>query len=163
MIQQICNWLEATALSHALQNISWAVPVIQTIHILGIATVVSSMGMLGLRLLGMAGRQQTIKAVGARFLPWMWRALVVMAISGVLLIIAEPKRALPNTAFQTKMIMLVGVLAVSLFIQHSIVKTDSRWERGEPLHTSVVAKAAGLTILIAWVGIVVAGRWIAYL
>ena len=163
MIQQICNWLEATALSHVLQNVSWAIPVIQTMHILGISVVVSSMGMLGLRMLGLAGRQQTIQQFGVRFLPWMWRALVVMAITGILMIVAEPKRALPNPAFQIKMIMLVGVIGVSFFIRRAVIKADPGWARSEPLGTTAVAKTTGLIILIAWVGIVIAGRWIAYI
>ena len=92
----------------------------------------------------------------------MWRALVVMAITGILLIIAEPKRSLPNTAFQIKMIMLIGVIGVSFFIWRAVVKTDADWARSGPLGTTATAKSTGLIILIAWIGIVVAGRWIAY-
>ena len=162
MIQQICHWLETTALSQTLQSISWAVPVIQTIHILGVAAVVSSMGMLGFRMLGVAGRQQSLQAVAVRFLPWMWRALVVMVITGALLIIAEPKRSLPNTAFQIKMVMLLGAIGVSLFIRRAVVRTDPGWARSEPLGITAMARTTGLLVLMAWVGIVIAGRWIAY-
>ncbi|MES2258056.1 MAG: hypothetical protein V4724_06035 [Pseudomonadota bacterium] len=165
MIDQFCDWLAEGALSHALQATSWAVPLIQTIHILGIAVVLSSMAMLGLRMTGLAYRSQAIAEVGARLLPWMWRALPVMVVTGALLIIAEPKRSLPNAAFQFKMLMLLAMVAVSLIIGRAIaIATAAAGRQGDAvLRDTAQAKLIGLTVLIAWTGIVVAGRWIAYI
>lgn len=157
-MQAFCEWLEATGFSHALQSTSWLIPVIQTIHLLSIAAVVAAMGMLGLRLLGVGWRQLSVKEVGRRYLPWMWRALPVLALTGALMIIAEPARSLPNAAFQLKMLMLLSVVGLSLALQRSVAQPGAT-----ALVQGGLAKAAGLTILILWLAIVVAGRWIAYL
>lgn len=162
MIEQLCAWLAATSLSLTLQSVSWAIPVIQTIHLLAIAAVLSSMGALGLRLLNLGPRRQTVHAVGTRLLPWMWRALIVLAITGALLIVAEPKRSLPNAAFQIKMLLLLGVMALSFYLQRAIALSDAASPRS-PALPPAAAKVTGLIILIAWVSIVIAGRWIAYL
>lgn len=161
MMEHLCAWLAATSLSLVLQSISWVIPLIQTLHLLAIAAVLSSMGVLGLRLLNLGPRLQTVAAVGQRFLPWMWRALIVLAITGALLIVAEPKRSLPNPAFQIKMLLLLGIMVLSLVLQRAIVHRDAASPRGLAL-PHAAAKATGLIILIAWVSIVVAGRWIAY-
>ena len=159
MITQLCDWLAATALSHSLQNTSWAVPLIQTVHILGIAVMLTSMAMLGLRLLGLAGRQQSMQQVAARLLPWMWRTLAVMLATGALLIVAEPTRSLPNQMFQLKMVLLATVLVLSYLIEYSRRASVIRAAPGGEI---AGAPVLGLLILIAWTGIVVAGRWIAY-
>lgn len=157
MMQQFCDWLAGTALSQVLQATAWIIPMIQTLHILCIAAVVGAMGMLGLRMLGIGWRDQTIQQVGRRFLPWMWRALPVLAATGLLMIIAEPLRSLPNTAFQLKMLLLLAVIVLSLIMDRAVTRG------GAIVAESALARMAGLFILIAWTGIVVAGRWIAYL
>ena len=159
MIHQLCDWLAATSLSQSLQSASWAVPLIQTVHILGIAVTLTSMAMLALRLLGLAGRQQSMQQVAARLLPWMWRTLAVMLASGTLLIIAEPARSLPNPMFQLKMALLASVLVLSYVIEHS---RRAAVIRAAPGGEIAGAKVLGLLTLVAWSGIVVAGRWIAY-
>lgn len=159
MINQLCDWLAATTLSQSLQTTSWAVPLIQTVHILGIAIMLTSMAMLALRLLGLAGKQQSMQQVAARLLPWMWRTLVVMLATGALLIIAEPGRSLPNPMFQLKMALLVSVLVLSYVIEHS---RRAAVVRSIPGGAIAGAPLLGLLTLVAWTGIVVAGRWIAY-
>ena len=51
-LDRFCSWLEQTPLSQAIQSAGWVVPTVQTIHILAIAAVLSSVLMLDLRLLG---------------------------------------------------------------------------------------------------------------
>lgn len=161
MIRQFCDWLAATALSQSIQGASWAIPVIQTIHILCIAVTLSSMAMLALRLLGLAGKRQTQREVATSMLPWMWRALIVLLATGLLLIIAEPGRSLPNPLFQIKMALLVCVLALSHVIGRAgQVATGATARRAAG--DIALARPLGLLTLIAWTGIVVAGRWIAY-
>ena len=58
---------------------SWVVPTVQSVHILAIAIVMSSIAMLDLRLAGFIGRDAIdAGAHQARFYPWIWGALVVL-------------------------------------------------------------------------------------
>src|SRR6185437_7315458 len=99
----------STPLSQLLQNVRWLIPLIQSTHILALSLVFVSAVVVDLRLLGVAGRSQALPALTARFLPWVrWGVLVLLA-TGLLLMVAEPRRALLNPLFQMKMAALAVV------------------------------------------------------
>jgi uncharacterized membrane protein SirB2 len=156
-VQELCDWLSGTRLSLLIQNVSWIIPAVQSLHILSVAVVMSSMAMLDLRLMGLTGRRQSVSAMAARLLPRMWVALIVLAITGSILVIGEPDRDLPNPAFQTKMAALAAAIVLTLVVRRQIGKQESFWE-ARPLAAKLAAGAS----LLLWLGIVVAGRWAAY-
>src|ERR1700756_768950 len=106
MILEFCRWLGQTQLSITFQSVSWIVPSVQTIHILCVAIIVTYSAMLDLRLIGVAGKGRTIAQMTRDSMPWIWKALAVLATTGTILIIAEPARELTNAAFWLKMSML---------------------------------------------------------
>jgi uncharacterized membrane protein len=119
------------------------------------------MAMLDLRLMGLTAKRYSIRAVAERFLPWMWISVIVLLLTGVILITGEPDRALGNWVFQTKMALLIAVLAISWGFNRVLKRDLGAWERGDSRHEKA-AKVTGLVSLLLWIGIVVAGRWIAY-
>jgi uncharacterized membrane protein len=120
------------------------------------------MAMFDARLLGLAGKRNSIASLSRRFMPWLWGALIVLAASGCILIIGEPKRSLGNVVFQLKMCMLATAVGATLGFQ-SVLKRDLAGGAADlaPAHAAV-AKITGLLSLVLWVGIAVAGRLIAY-
>ncbi|HBQ03277.1 MAG TPA: hypothetical protein DD655_06565, partial [Halieaceae bacterium] len=56
----------------ALQNVPGFPPIIQTVHILGIAAVMGSIVLLNLRILGLAIPSQSITEITGRVMPWFW-------------------------------------------------------------------------------------------
>jgi hypothetical protein len=162
MLDQFVHWLEATQASLIIQKIFWIIPTVQTVHILAISVVFASMAMLDLRLLGLVGRRHSVLSSARRFLPWLWWSLLVLALSGSVLIVGEPHRALGNISFLLKMCMLATAIVLTLVFQ-TVLKRDLA--RGipdlAPRHFGV-AGAIGAVSLLLWVGIVVAGRLIAY-
>jgi hypothetical protein len=162
MLDDFIHWLGATPASLAIQKIFWVIPTVQTVHILAISVVLTSMAMFDLRLLGLAGTRNSIAAFSRRFMPWLWGALIVLAASGCILIIGEPKRSLGNVAFQLKMCMLATAIAVTLGFQAMLKRDLARGSADlVPAH-AIAAKVTGLLSLALWVGIAVAGRLIAY-
>jgi len=157
MIPELCDWLSNTRLSLLIQNVSWLIPAVQSLHILSVAVVMSSMAMLDLRLMGVTARGQSLAAMAARLLPRMWIALIVLTLTGATLVIGEPARDLPNPAFQLKMAMLVAAIVLTAIIRRQIKKNEMFWEARPGS-----AKLAAAASLLLWVGIVVAGRWSAY-
>ncbi len=157
VIKEFCTWLSATSLSQHIQDALWVIPTVQTVHIVSIAIVMTSMAMLDLRLVGIAGRRQTLTEMAARFLPWVWVALVVLLCSGAILIIAEPGRELINQVFWLKMSLLAASLALIWTFQFMLRRSSTFWDRNR-----VAAILLGSVSLVMWVGIIGAGRWIAY-
>ena len=157
MISQFCTWLAATPLSQHIQDAFWVIPTVQTVHIVSIAIVMTSMAMLDLRLVGVAGRRQSLPDMAARFLPWVWIALVVLLCSGSILIIGEPGRDLLNVVFWVKMSLLATAIVLTWTFQRMLRRSKTFWDRNR-----AAAILLGSVSLVVWVGIVGAGRWIAY-
>jgi len=153
-----CDTIDATALSQAIQATKWVVPLVQTVHILAIAALLSSVLMINLRLLGVAGTDQTLARVSERFRPVVWWSLPVLLASGLMLIIGEPARSLTNPFFQLKMCLLVVVLIVTLLSQRPLNRDSGFWD-----NRVATGRAIAMLSLLLWSGIVFAGRWIAYL
>jgi hypothetical protein len=160
-LDHFCAWLEQTQLSQAMQVHTWIVPAVQTVHILAIAAVMSSVLMLNLRLLGVTGRDQPLAGVSARFRPVIWWTLPILLVSGSMLIVGEPVRSLENAFFQIKMLLLITVIIVTLGYQAPLNKDARFWEATNTRRGAIKLIAA--FSLLLWVGIVCAGRWIAYL
>ena len=157
MIAAFCSWLGNTPLSMLIQNNSWIIPSVQTVHILAISVVMASIVMLDLRLLGAFARTQTVFDVSERFVPWVWAAVGVLALTGALLIVGEPGRELQNVVFWLKMSLLACALVVTFVIQYTTRRSHQFWD-----HRRGAAYAVAIVSLILWTGIVGAGRWIAY-
>jgi hypothetical protein len=149
-VQAFCDWLSNTPVSLKIQTILWIIPAVQTVHILCVSLVLSSMAMLDLRLMGLAARRQPVSRMIGRFVPWVWRGLAVLATTGAILITGEPERELLNPVLAT-------VIVITLIVQRLSRKNDTYWETRK-----VAARLAGFVSLLLWIGIVSAGRWIAY-
>ncbi|HEY0801394.1 MAG TPA: DUF6644 family protein [Steroidobacteraceae bacterium] len=161
MISQFCDWLEATPVSQTFQALTWFVPLVQTVHILSIAIVMTSVGTLDFKLLGITGRAQPLSAMVAGFMPWIWSALAILLITGALLTVTEPSRELLNLAFRVKMLMVIAMAVILLFLQRRLRRDPDYW--GQSPRRRGAARALGATSLLLVVCIIIAGRWIAYI
>ncbi len=160
-LNQICVWIDQTALSQAIQATNWVVlPTVQTIHILGIAVVASSALMIDLRLIGVFWANRPIKDVTSRFLPLIWWPLLILLATGAILIIAEPARSLKNPAFQLKMVLLIAALLVTGLFQLLQRRNANFGDLRSGPRAAAVAVA--IVSMLLWSSIIFAGRWIAY-
>lgn len=155
----LTNGLAATSASLTIQSHEWIIPTIQSIHILAIAAVMSSIAMLNLRLAGLIGHHQSVRQMAHRFLPWLWRALPVLFVTGCLMILGEPARELLNPYFWYKMSMLAIVVLLTIPLQRMI---EDRPFRDHDATKRQLIRIIALVSLLLWLAIVFCGRWIAY-
>jgi hypothetical protein len=157
---QFTEWLSRTAFSISIQSHEWIIPTVQSIHIVAIGVVIASVFMIDLRVLGLAGRDQTLMQTTQRFGPWLSASLCVLLLTGILMIIGEPARELLAFSFWFKMCLVaIGTLVASVF-QIALRRNEQEWEEAL-VHRWTVKSLAILTLLI-WVGIIILGRLIAY-
>lgn len=154
-------WLSTTLPSVFIQNHeAWMIPVIQSLHIIGIGIAVGSTLMMALRVLGWVGTDQTLLATQARFGPWLTGALCLLLASGGLLVVAEPVRELVTFSFWLKMAFVASLTVLAVAFQVSVRKQEQRWEQ-----TLVSRPAVRLTAILVFVVlgcIILLGRLIAY-
>ena len=161
VIKHFCDWLAATPLSQLFQDLKWFVPMVQTIHILSVALVMTSMGLLYAKLLGLSRQPPSLESLATTFMPWVWRGLAILLTTGALLTITEPSRELLNSAFRAKMLMVVAMAALLRMVQLRLRRDTSYWARSP--QRRMAARAVGACGLCLATGIIVAGRWIAYI
>jgi hypothetical protein len=160
MMQHFCDWLAATSVSQLFANLGWFVPTVQTLHILSIAVVVTTLGMLDFRLLRLIRSGPPLESLAGSFIPWIWRALGVLLVSGILLIVTEPTRELMNDAFRLKMLLVLVLVGLTFVFQTANAREAGYWS-ASPARQRLGA-ALAVASLVLCVSIVVAGRLIAY-
>ena len=155
----LSNWLAATPLSHTIQTTGWIIPALQTIHILCVAVLFSSAVLVDLRIWRLFQRDVPLPAVARRFLPTIWPVLLILLITGGLLIVGEPRRSLLNTSFYIKMALLAFVLVLTGLLQWSL-SSPGFWDKDRGRR--IAGRLAATASILAWCGIIFAGRFIAY-
>ena len=160
-MREFALWLAATSPSVFIQEQNaWAIPAIQSIHIVGIALVMGSVLMIDLRILGWTWADQTLQQTMRRFGPWLTGSLWLLLATGILMVIGEPVRELVTFSFWLKMTLVaVGALVAAIF-RRTLRRHEQRWE-DTLVHRASIKALAILTFLI-WVCIIVLGRLIAY-
>jgi hypothetical protein len=159
ILSDVSKWLAATSLSHTIQTAGWIIPALQTIHILCVAVLFSAAVLVDLRIWRLFLRDLPVRDVGRRFLPLIWPVMLILLLTGSLLIIGEPRRSLLNPTFYIKMALLAFALALTGLLQWSLA-SPGFWDKDNVRR--VVARLAATASLLAWCGIIFAGRFIAY-
>jgi len=148
------HWLESTPLSQSIQTTSWAIPGIQVVHILCLATLFALALNLSLRVAGRGLALESSRSLAQRFVPAMAICLLLLLLSGSLLIIAEPSRTITNQMFYIKMSLLLVAVVLTLWLANVACREPDKPSR---LHVAVA-----VLCMLVWTGIIVAGRYIAY-
>jgi magnesium-transporting ATPase (P-type) len=159
-LPELSLWIQKQPLSMLIDRNFWAIPIIQTIHILAIAAAFGSVVMINLRIFGLAGQSRTMTQTARRYLPWVWWALATLLVTGLAMVVGEPVRELTNPVFWIKMILVIFAALVSLWFQGSVRRNLAWWELTH--ERRVLIRAGAAAIIVLWCVIMACGRYIAY-
>jgi uncharacterized membrane protein len=145
--------MEATAISgfgfvEFVQNTTWVIPLVQSIHILCIGAVFATIGLVNLRRVGVFAGDVEIPDFDGGRLKVGAAVLGLLAATGLIMIASEPDRTLSNTLFYVKL----GLLALACLLTFLPTRSGSE----------VARKSRAFAASIALVLVIFAGRWIAY-
>lgn len=151
-------WLEATLLSTWIRESTsvWAFPAILSLHTVGMGFAAGISAAVDLRILGFAPSVPLLEL--RRFLPVMWIGFWVNAVSGVLLLVAYPTKALTNPVFYLKMAFIAAALLVIPLMARSVFGDVSLDLKPATGRSRLLAAAS----LVCWTGAITAGRLLAY-
>jgi hypothetical protein len=156
MMAELSQWIGSLPISMAMRRITWLVPMLQTVHILSIGIVLSSVVMIGLRVWG-ASPSGTAIGRSERFMPWMWTALAAATLSGIALMFGSP-RSFRDGAFVAKLYMMGGATVATAALPIMLRRNGCGGR-----DAGVPAQLVGIAALVLWLGATLAGRgrWIA--
>ncbi|WOH47152.1 hypothetical protein [Bradyrhizobium sp. sBnM-33] len=149
--------LQESALGHAMRSSPALYPAVEILHIIGFVILVGSILALDLRLLGL-GRTIAIQPMAQLLLPVSCAGFVLAISMGFLLFSADASHVVKNPAFQAKL-LLIGAALINVVIAHAIPwRHVGQW--GDK--ASGAAKVTALLSILLWLGVICAGRLIAY-
>lgn len=158
-LEALSEALAGTGLSEWLGMTLWAVPMLQSVHIVSIGIVLASSVMLNMRLAGIIGREQSLREMTRVFYPWIIGALLVLTTTGFFQVMAEPGRELLNWIFLLKMVLVIAAVGVTFPIKRLL--EDRTFPELAP-GKQALFRTCAVVSLILWIAIITCGRWIAY-
>lgn len=151
--------IEATALAVAMRESLWLYPIVEIVHLTGIALLVGSIAMLDLRLLGLS-RAVPVRRLAAHILPWTLGAFVLIVPSGLMMFMAHAGDLIQSDVFALKMSLLLAAGANAGVFHAGAYRGAASWdvERMPP----PAARIAAALSLALWVAVIACGRLLAY-
>ena len=160
MLFRLFEAVEAMPSSVAIRESLYLYPVIEGVHVLSTCIFFGLVAMMDLRLVSATLRSAAVTEVQQRLFPWQMFGFALMAVSGVILVFAEPLRFYSNIFFQVKMVLL-ALAGLNMFIFHTgVYQRVAEWDHHEVPPGR--ARLAGAVSLMLFSGVVVCGRMIAY-
>jgi hypothetical protein len=150
-MDSLFRWIESSALSVWTRESTSliAYPAILSAHAIGMALAAGVNAAIALRLLGAAS--EIPMAEMRRYAGVAWIGFAINAVSGMLLLIAYPTKALTNPMFYLKL----SLIAVGLALFVAVNRRLEQW-------TSEARTWIGIALLVSWGSAIVAGRLLAY-
>jgi hypothetical protein len=151
-------WLEATSLSVWVREYDsvFAFPAILSLHTLGMGFVAGLSAAIDLRILGFAPSVPLMEM--RRFFPVIWAAFWLNAVSGVILLIGYPTKAVTNPVFYGKLAFIALAVVAFRSLRDTVFVDASLDLKSVPRKGKAVACAS----LVCWAGAITAGRLLAY-
>jgi hypothetical protein len=136
----------------SLQSSAWAYPVLEVLHLLGVALLLGNLVLLELRVFGL-GTAVPVQPLARLSLTLVVAGFGLAAASGLLMFGTQPSALLANRAFTLKMLLLL------------LAACNAGWfhGRGSLQRLDTLARAQLLVSTLIWLGVLTCGRWIAYL
>ena len=160
LLQSFSTWLKTTTLSSFVIQHAWVWPAAETLHFIGLAMLIGVIGLMDLRLLGVAKRLPF--APLHRLLPWGICGFAICLTTGTLFFTGDPFQYIHNGVFWMKMLfILLAGINVLLFYVTGVFKNIETLGAGDD--APFAAKLIAGTSLFLWVGVMYLGRMLPFL
>ncbi len=147
-------WLQGTALATAVAETLWAYPLLETLHALGMAMLLGSLGLINLRILGY---KPELPLLGMQeLLPLAWAGFTLNAASGIALFTSDAIYFFSSYTFRIKLVLIVLAGLNAALLNRKALRSAAAGL------ASPAARWLAGTSLVFWVGAAAAGRLIAY-
>jgi len=153
------GWLAALPFSQAMRSSLWLYPIVEIVHIIGFATLVGSVLMFDLRLLGFAP-QLPVRSLGGHLLPWSVASLALIVPAGLMMFAAHPQDFIGNPIFLLKLALIVTAGINATLFHRGVYRSVYAWNAGTAAPPG--AKLHALASIVIWVAVICCGRLLAY-
>jgi hypothetical protein len=150
------EWCNKLWIGEVIRKSTWLFPLVETIHLLGLALLLGTILIVNMCALGAIMRGRSISHVATQLATWTYSGLFVMLATGVLLFASEPMKCYESPPFRVKMIAFLLAVVYQLTIYRKLTKSDE-------IRSNYAGSGAlaGISLLL-WFGVALAGRAIGF-
>lgn len=149
--------VQASAFGEWAAGSSWAYPVANVLHLLGLVMLVGGIGIVDLRLTG-AFRSLPAAALSRALTPVAVAGLLLMLPTGFIMFAADAEALAGSDTFLRKLVLIMIALTNAVAFRLLWGSRLHQWERAPPLSGRIMAAAS----LLLWLAVGTLGRMIAY-
>jgi hypothetical protein len=153
------GWLQATPLSLAMRSSLWLYPIVEIVHIIGFVTLVGTVAMFDLRVLGFS-RSLPVQALGRHLLRWAVASLILIVPAGLMMFSAHPQDFVENRIFQIKLTLIAAAGINAILFHLGVYRSVAQWNEG--VRAPALAKGQAIVSLAIWIAVISCGRLLAY-
>jgi hypothetical protein len=152
--------IEGSAFAVAMRQSLWLYPIVEIVHLAGIALLFGSIAIVDLRLLGLS-RDVPVRRLAAHVLPWTAAAFLLIVPSGLAMFAAHASDFIASPVFALKMGLIFGAGINAAVFHAGAMRGASDWDvnRTPPR----AARVAGALSLLFWLAVIACGRLLAYI
>jgi hypothetical protein len=152
--------LQQSGLSEWMRASLKALPIIESVHVMAVATVYGTILLVDLRLLGLRDVGRPFTRVFKEMVRWTWPAFALAVVTGALMFMPNARTYIVNTAFALKMSSLVLAGINMAVFEFTTLKSVASWD-ADP-RSPLGARIAGAVSIVVWTAVIVFGRWIGF-
>ena len=160
MPAELLQNLTDSAIGAGIRESNVLFPWIESLHVLAATTVVGTIAIVDLRLLGYASHRKGARQLILDLLPFTWAAFGLAVVTGSLLFTSNASGYAANTQFLSKMAVLLLAGINMAYFHLTAYRRIDQWD--DALPTPKAVRIAGATSLVLWITIVFLGRWIGF-
>ncbi len=158
-LQAFAAWIATTELHRIVTEVPWVWATLETLHFLGLALLVGTIGVLDLRLLGVA--KGLPLAACQRLVPLGVAAFALELLTGSIFFAGAPYQYIYNFAFQMKVIFIL-VAGVNIVIFYGAGVSRKTFAVGANQAVPRAGRVAGAVSITMWIGVMYWGRMLTF-
>ncbi|MEK0153426.1 hypothetical protein [Arthrobacter oryzae] len=156
----VFSWLEDSWFAEAIRGTAYLYPMLESVHITGIALLIGPAAAFDLRLLGLGRQALRVTTAAKHLLPLSHLGFMIAASTGVMMFLSSPSLIADRGSALWKLSLIV-LAGVNILIFHRrTYRFVANWDMGRS--APIAARVAAVVSLTSWSGVTVAGRLLAY-
>ena len=152
--------IEYSRLGTTIAESTWMFPTLESLHVIALVTVIGTIALVDLRLIGVASKGHRVSLLTKDTLPWTWGAFAMAALTGGLLFVSKSSSYVANPYFLWKMSVMALAGLNMMYFHLTTWRAVDHWELDPSFPPA--AKVAGWLSLIFWIAVVFFGRAIGF-
>ncbi len=156
----LLTWMQETGVAVTVRDSLYLFPLLESLHVIGLALVFGTIAVIDLRLLGVASSHRSFGRMASEIMTWTWAAFALTALTGALMFITNAAVYYNNIYFRVKIGLLVLAGLNVLVFELTARRTVHEWDLASAAPR--VGRMVATVSLVVWVGVIFAGRMIGF-